>query len=87
MCPHRPEIWAGSRAGPPVSECVSPGVIVDAVSVTPSALDLSSLGVGVQVFCPRHTGKIYPPFLSPLFFLTLTKACTLPECMILIYEV
>ncbi len=25
MCPHRPETWAGSRAGPPVSECVSPG--------------------------------------------------------------
>ncbi len=24
MCPHRPANWAGSRAGPPVSECVSP---------------------------------------------------------------
>jgi hypothetical protein len=24
MCPHRPATWAGSRAGPPVSECVSP---------------------------------------------------------------
>jgi hypothetical protein len=22
MCPHRPATWAGSRAGPPVSECV-----------------------------------------------------------------
>ncbi len=25
MCPHRPATWAGSRAGPPVSKCVSPG--------------------------------------------------------------
>jgi hypothetical protein len=25
MCPRRPATWAGSRAGPPVSECVSPG--------------------------------------------------------------
>ncbi len=24
MCPHRHATWAGSRAGPPVSECVSP---------------------------------------------------------------
>ncbi len=24
MCPHRPATWAGSRAGPLVSECVSP---------------------------------------------------------------
>ncbi len=24
MCPHRPATWAGSRAGPPVSECVPP---------------------------------------------------------------
>jgi hypothetical protein len=24
MCPHRPAAWAGSRAVPPVSECVSP---------------------------------------------------------------
>jgi hypothetical protein len=24
MCPHRPGTWAGSRAGPPVSEFVSP---------------------------------------------------------------
>jgi hypothetical protein len=24
MCFHRPATWAGSRAGPPVSECVSP---------------------------------------------------------------
>jgi hypothetical protein len=24
MCPYRPEPWAGSRAGPPFSECVSP---------------------------------------------------------------
>jgi hypothetical protein len=24
MCPHRLATWAGSRAGPPVSECVSP---------------------------------------------------------------
>ncbi len=24
MCPHRPATWAASRAGPPVSECVSP---------------------------------------------------------------
>jgi hypothetical protein len=24
MCPHRPATWARSRAGPPVSECVSP---------------------------------------------------------------
>jgi hypothetical protein len=24
FCPHRPATWAGSRAGPPVSECVSP---------------------------------------------------------------
>jgi hypothetical protein len=24
MCPHRPATWAGSCAGPPVSECVSP---------------------------------------------------------------
>jgi hypothetical protein len=24
MCPHRPATWAGSRAGSPVSECVSP---------------------------------------------------------------
>jgi hypothetical protein len=23
MCPHRPATWAGSHAGPPVSECVS----------------------------------------------------------------
>jgi hypothetical protein len=22
MCPHRPATWAGSRAGPPISECV-----------------------------------------------------------------
>jgi hypothetical protein len=26
MCPHRPATLAGSRAGPPVSECVSPFV-------------------------------------------------------------
>ncbi len=26
MCPHRPATWAGSRAGPPVSECLSPRV-------------------------------------------------------------
>jgi hypothetical protein len=25
MSPQRPAIWAGSRARPPVSECVSPG--------------------------------------------------------------
>ncbi len=25
MCLHRPAAWAGSRAGPPVSKCVSPG--------------------------------------------------------------
>jgi hypothetical protein len=25
MCPSRPATWAGSRAGQPVSECVSPG--------------------------------------------------------------
>ncbi len=24
LCPHRPATWAGSRAGPPISECVSP---------------------------------------------------------------
>ncbi len=24
VCPHRPATWVGSRAGPPVSECVSP---------------------------------------------------------------
>ncbi len=24
LCPHRPATWAGSRAGPPVYECVSP---------------------------------------------------------------
>jgi hypothetical protein len=24
MCPHRPATWAGSRAGPPIFECVSP---------------------------------------------------------------
>jgi hypothetical protein len=24
MCPRRPATWAGSRAGPPFSECVSP---------------------------------------------------------------
>jgi hypothetical protein len=27
MCLHRPAIWTGSRARPPVSECVSPGPI------------------------------------------------------------
>ncbi len=26
MCPYRPASWAGSHAGPPVSECVSPWV-------------------------------------------------------------
>ncbi len=25
LCPHLPVTWAGSRARPPVSECVSPG--------------------------------------------------------------
>ncbi len=24
MCPHRPTTWVGSRAGPPICECVSP---------------------------------------------------------------
>ncbi len=28
MCPYRPATWAGSRAGPPVSECVSPVIAV-----------------------------------------------------------
>jgi hypothetical protein len=30
MCTHRPATWAGSRAGPPVSECVSPGTTITA---------------------------------------------------------
>jgi hypothetical protein len=29
MCPHCPATWAGSRAGPPVSECVSPVLTSD----------------------------------------------------------
>jgi hypothetical protein len=30
MCPHRPATWAGSRAGPPVSECASKGTTIAA---------------------------------------------------------
>ncbi len=33
MCPHRPATLAGSRAGPPVSECVSPGNTKDYTSL------------------------------------------------------
>jgi hypothetical protein len=38
MCPHRPETWAGSRAGPPVSECVSP-VLTAPQAPAPEQLD------------------------------------------------
>ncbi len=28
LCPHRPATWAGNRARPPISECVSPSKII-----------------------------------------------------------
>jgi hypothetical protein len=44
MSPHRPATRAGSRAGPPVSECVSP-------VVTNAHMDYGSLEDSIQSPC------------------------------------
>ncbi len=43
VSPHRPSTWTGRRAGPPVSECVSPAVTVFGFAYFGSAEPLTGL--------------------------------------------